>query len=205
MSIFIKKITPIYILTTLMIIIGLPMVIHGLAQEQMAKLGAVILLPWLGLAALLLVVDRFLASFVNYRVLIGAEIIVLLLLFAIYKYQNRVVQVSANSEITYFGIVNGVCDAAATELASTLGFNKSIVLNDDGQNIFLTERTHQQFKIDLSALKWGSYRISGTRETINGRDYMLEFYWPEKSNQEKMKAEAFESMKQRIISRTANC
>ena len=101
----------------------------------MEQLGHAILLSWVGVAVLLLLVDRFLASIVNYRILVGVEIILLLAVVAIHQYQNRTIYVSAYSEMTHFGVASGVCDAAASELAGTFGFDKIIVLDDDGQHV----------------------------------------------------------------------
>lgn len=126
----VKKPTLILVIAIIIIIIGIPSGIYGLTLNGGASLGGVLILIGVFITFLILLLDRFFVSFVNYKKLNFFEFLFLIITVTLYSYFNRNITIElTNPDAEFLIVIENNGSLKNSKIEYSFPFNKKIKTN----------------------------------------------------------------------------
>jgi hypothetical protein len=127
-----SKPTIVYVLGTLILLIGIPSGIYGLTLDGGASLGGVLIFIGVFVVLFLVILDRILVRKVNQRKLNLYEFVFILLCFTIFLYKERTLIIdNQNENINFLVVIQNPGNLKSDQYSIEFPFSKKVVTDRD--------------------------------------------------------------------------
>ena len=200
-EILFRKITPFLLLAIFALVVWVPMGLWALGQDAFEVLSGTLLLFQAGMVILLGVVDRFLVRVVDYRWLVGLEILAIGLFFLNRLYEDRALYIQPAGPVEYFVLVGADCPQYSVPLRRKGIFNRQVALSDEDPFLLIDAQTLADFQVQATSLGWELTYMSGIRDTLYGAEFSVDIYRPTDALEEGKEEELLQSARN-LLSRS---
>ncbi|AWA31142.1 hypothetical protein HYN48_14150 [Flavobacterium magnum] len=149
------KLTPVFVISIFIIVIGIPYGIFGLSQTGGSSLGGVLILCAVAISALVLFFDRLLVSTISSKKLSIAEFIILVVITFFYFYSERKIEIKIDSKTSYFVLIENNGNFVDSNLKYKFPFDKILNTKKKHAVINSISKNYQRINLDIDK-SWGS-------------------------------------------------
>ena len=151
------KITPVFIVTVIVIIVGIPYGIYGLTLKGGASLSGVLILIGVLICAIALLIDRIAVKTISHKKLNLVELIILIAITAFYLYSDRKLEINVKSNTDYFVLIENNGKLKNSTFGYKFPFDKT--LNTVKRNAVINSIWKNYHLIDVNVNDWESLSI----------------------------------------------